>query len=160
MGVDERVRLRPCADGDAAATWQVFHAAVRRTALACYSPAQVAAWAPVDVDVERWAQRRAAAWTVVAVDGERVVAFADLTEAGEMDMLFVHLDHARRGIATALVERVTTEATERGLACVTVRASRVFQPLLVRLGFVLDQDHPHNRHGDQVLANATMHLDL
>lgn len=160
MALDEPVWLRPYADGDAAATWQVFHAAVRRTTLAYYTPAQAAAWAPDDVDVERWAQRRARAWTIVAVAGDRVAGFADLTEAGEMDMLFVHPDHPRRGIATTLVAHVTAEATARGLARVTVHASRVLQPLLARIGFTLDQDHPHNRHGDQVLANATMHLDL
>ncbi len=145
---------------DAAATHEVFHAAVRRTAVSRYTPAQVQVWAPQEVDLEDWARRRGAAWTVVAVDGGRIVGFADLTDAGEMDMLFVHPDHARRGIATALVAEVVREAAERGVHRVDVHASRVLQPLLERLGFVLDQDHPDNRLKGQVLANATMHLDL
>ena len=159
---DERVRLRPYAEGDARATWQVFHAAVRGTALSCYTPAQVAAWSPEDVDAERWARRRAAAWTIVALDGERgpVVAFADLTEAGEMDMLFVHPDHARAGIATVLVARVVEQAAWRGLERVEVHASKVLQPLLTRLGFTTDEDDVENHRDGQVLLNATMHLDL
>ena len=154
------IRLRPFDAADAAATWEVFHAAVRRTALAHYSSEQVAAWAPNEVDADRWARRRAAAWTRVAVKGAQVAGFADLTDAGELDMLFVHPDCAREGVATRLVVAVVTEARQRGLSRVEVRASRVLQPLLERLGFVLDEDHPDDRIGDQVLANASLHLPL
>ena len=156
------VGVRSYAPADAVATYEVFHAAVRRTALACYSPAQVRAWAPDEVDMDRWAARRAAAWTIVAVerDHDRVIAFADLTDAGEMDMLFVHPDHARAGIAATLVARVVDQATSRGLNSVEVHASKVLQPLLTRLGFTTDQDHVDNHRRGQVLVNATMHLDL
>ena len=158
MSADVTVRaFRPA---DAAATREVFHAAVRRGALSRYTPAQVRAWAPDEVDLDRWARCRAEAWTVVAVDDGRVVGFADLTDAGELDMLFVHPDAARRGVATALVAAVTGEATRLGMRRVDVRASRVLQPLLERLGFVVDADRPDNRAGGAVLANAAMHLDL
>lgn len=152
------IQLRPYEAADAAATWEVFHAAVRHTARARYSAAQVAAWAPDEVDADPWARRRAAAWTLVAVDDEQVVGFADLTDAGELDMLFVHPDHAREGIATRLLAAVVTEAKHRGLFRVEVHASRV--PQLERLGFVLNEDNPANRIGDQVLANARLHLPL
>ncbi len=145
---------------DAAGTREVFHAAVRRTALSHYTQAQVEAWAPDEIDLDHWGRRRAAAWTVVAVGGDDLVGFADLTDAGEMDMLYVHPDHGRRGIASALVAGVVREAGLRGLRSVDVRASRVLQPLLERLGFAVDEDCPGNRIGEQVLPNAAMHLDI
>lgn len=154
------VTVRAFESADAVATREVFHAAVRRTALSHDTPAQVQAWAPDEVDLDRRARRRAEAWTVVAVARGRVVGFADLTDAGEMDTLFVHPDAGRRGVATALVAAVTGEATRRGMRRVEVRASRVLQPLLERLGFVLDADRPDNRAGDEVLATAAMNLDL
>ena len=122
---DGRIRLRPYESADAAVTWEIFHAAVRCTGRARYSAEQVAAWAPDEVDADRWALRRTAAWTLVALDGERVVGFVDLTDGGELGMLFVHPDRARRGIATRLVSAVVAEAGRRGLPRVEVRASWV-----------------------------------
>jgi putative acetyltransferase len=154
------VGLREYRATDAGWTREVFRAAVRRTALSHYTPAQVEAWAPADMDLDRWGHRRDAAWTVVAVVADQVVGFADLTDSGEMDMLFVHPDHGRRGIAAALVASVVHEAHRRGLRRVDVQASRVLQPLLERLGFTLDEDRPDNRVGDVVVPNAAMHLAI
>lgn len=126
---------------DAASTREVFHAAVRRTALAHYTPEQVKAWAPDEIDLDRWRRRRGAAWTVVAVCVDELVGFADRTDADEMDMLFVHPDHGRRGTASALMARVVSEAGRRGLPRVDVRASRVLQPLLEGVGFVVARVH-------------------
>ena len=120
--VAANLRVRAYAPADAVATYEVFRAAVRRTALAAYTPAQVRAWAPDEVDMDQWAARRAAAWTIVAVHGGHVVGFADLTDAGVMDMIFVHPDHARAGIAATLVARVVDRATRRGLERIEVHA--------------------------------------
>jgi putative acetyltransferase len=154
------VTVRKYEADDAARTRVVFHAAVRRTALAHYTPEQVQIWAPDEVDLDRWRRRRGAAWTVVAVCADELVGFADLTDGGEMDMLYVHPDYGRRGIASALVASVVGEAGRRSLRRVDVRASRVLQPLLERVGFVVDEDRPVNRVGNQVLPNAAMHLDI
>jgi putative acetyltransferase len=152
--------VRHCEANDAAGTREVFHAAVRRTALNHYTRAQAEAWAPDEINLDHWGRRRAAAWTVVAVGGDELVGFADLTDAGGMDMLFVHPDRGRRSIASALVAGVVRGAGLRGLRQVDVRASRVLQATLDRLGFALDEDRPGNRIGDEALPNATMHLDI
>jgi putative acetyltransferase len=133
------MRIRPYIDRDAAATLEVYLRAVRGTASRDYSPEQIAAWAPDDMDLARWAERRAAAATVVAVEGERVVGFADLVGDGYVDMTFVDPDVGGRGIATALVETVVDLARSRGTTRMTVRASITARPFFERRGFVLDE---------------------
>ena len=154
------VTLRPYRDTDAEPTWQVFHAAVRVTAAADYTPEQLAAWSPDEVDLEAWGRRRAAAWTMVAVAGERVVGFSDLTDDGVLDMLFVHPDAGGRGVARMLVEAVLNEARRRGLTRVVTHASRTAWPAFERFGFVVERENPDNSTRGVGVPNFDMHLDL
>ena len=152
--------LRPYRDTDAEPTWQVFHAAVRVAAAADYTPEQLEAWSPDLVDLEAWGRRRAAAWTVVAVAGESVVGFSDLTDDGVLDMMFVHPDAGGRGVGRQLVEAVLGEARRRGLTRVVTHASRTARPAFERLGFVVDRENPDNSTRGVRVPNFDMHLDL
>ena len=152
------VTLRPYRDAEP--TWQVFHAAVRVTGAMDYTPEQLEAWSPDEVNLEAWGRRRAAAWTLVAVDGDRVVGFSDLTDDGVLDMLFVHPDAGGRGVARHLVEAVLGEARRRGLTRVVTHASRTARPAFERLGFVIDRENPDNWTRGVRVPNFDMHLDL
>jgi putative acetyltransferase len=148
------MRIRPYVDGDAAATLDVYLRAVRGTASRDYTPEQIAAWAPDDLDPERWAARRAAASTVVAVEGERVIGFADLLDEGHIDMTFVVPEFGGRGVASALLAAVVDTARSRGLPRLTVRASITARPFFERRGFVLDEELQVELDGVLLATNA------
>jgi putative acetyltransferase len=148
------MRIRPYVDGDAAATLDVYLRAVRGTASRDYTPEQIAAWAPDDLDPERWAARRAAASTVVAVEGERVIGFADLLDEGHIDMTFVAPEFGGRGVASALLAAVVDTARSRGLRRLTVRASITARPFFERHGFALDEELQVELDGVLLATNA------
>jgi putative acetyltransferase len=148
------VRIRPYAETDAAATLAVFLRAVRGTARRDYTAEQVAAWAPDDIDLERWAARRAAASTVVAVEGDRVIGFADLVDDGHVDMTFVDPDFGGRGVATALLQAVVEVARTAGVRRLTVLASITARPFFERRGFVLDEQVQVELDGVMLTTNA------
>ena len=126
------------ADGDdAAATLEVFLRAIRETASRDYSPEQVAAWAPTDMDPVAWGRKRAAVDTRVAVLDGRVVGFSDVDDAGYIDMLFVHPEYGGRGVATALLESVLEDAERMSLSALSVRGSITARPVFERNGFVV-----------------------
>jgi putative acetyltransferase len=131
------VELREYTDDDAAATLGLFQRAIRETASRDYTPEQIAVWAPEDVDAERWASRRAGAGTIVAVVDGDVAGFTDLGEDGYIDMMFVDPRYARRGVATALLERVVSTAVERGLTELTAHVSVTARPFFARHHFTV-----------------------
>jgi putative acetyltransferase len=141
-------------------TWVVFQSAVRLTAVRDYTEEQVRAWAPDETDAVAWAARRAAAFTFVACEGDRVVGFSDFTDDGLLDMLFVHPDCSGRGVARMLVERVVQEAKQRGLSRLVTHASRTARPAFEALGFVVDRENTSNWIRGQNLPNFDMYFDF
>ena len=154
------VVVRPYEPADAEATWDAFFRAVRDTASNDYSPAQVAAWAPESVDLAKWNERRVAAHTFVATIERRVVGFSDVTDAGLLDMLFVHPDAGGRGVARALVGAVVGKARELGLSQLNTHASRTACPAFKRFGFEVVRANTENLIGGEKLPNYIMHLTL
>ena len=129
------MELRAYTVGDAEATSGVFLRAVRETARAHYSPAQVEAWAAEHGDLSSWAAARAAAHTYLAIIGDRVVGFTDVDDSGHIDMLFVDPDFGRRGVGSALLAHVIALGRARGLPALTTFASLTSRPVFERLGF-------------------------
>ncbi|GAB3949456.1 GNAT family N-acetyltransferase [Kribbella albertanoniae] len=157
------ITLRTYVPADAVPTWQVYYAAIRRTAIRDYTEEQVRAWAPdqTDVDAHAWADRRAAAHTFVVCVDDVVVGFSDFTDDGLLDMLFVHPDHSGRGIARLLVEKVQEEAGKRGLTRLVTHASRTARPAFEALGFVVDRENPTNQtRSGVIIPNYDMHYDF
>ncbi|MBK9697566.1 MAG: GNAT family N-acetyltransferase [Propionibacteriaceae bacterium] len=154
------IEVRPFVAADTIPTWEVFHAAVHQTAIADYSPEQVAAWAPDSVDVALWRQRRLRSWTFVAVVDGEVVGFSDVTQTGLLDMLFVHPDYGRQGVARVLVTRVIDQARALGLEELHTLASRTARPAFEAFGFVVDRSNDPNWIRGHNLPNYTMHLSL
>ncbi len=159
-GAEAIVAVRPYTSRDAEATWTVFSQAINRTASFFYTPEQIEAWCPGSMPLDQWDARRQAAWTMVATVDDQVVGFSDLTDRGELDMLFVHPDAGRRGVARALVTRVLQEALTRGMSRVDTRASRAAQPAFERFGFVVDRENLANIVRGVVVANVDMHVTL
>ena len=131
----EAIEIRIYRPDDLEALIDLFNGSVRKIAGRDYSPSQVAAWAPEDVDRERWRTRRAGKPTWVAVVNGRMVGFIDLEPNGHIDMLFVHADHQRQGVASALMAQVEQAAAEQGIARLFTEASITAKPFFESRGF-------------------------
>jgi putative acetyltransferase len=153
------IDVRPFRPEDTARNRESFVAAVRQIASRDYSPEQVNAWAPETGDEATWAARRSDAHTYVACLAGHVVGFSDFTDEGVVDMLFVHPDAARRGVARALLERVLHDAASAGHLRLEAHASITARPVFERLGFCVDATRQVQVRG-QVLQNFDMHVEL
>lgn len=135
------MRIRAYTAGDAPRLLDIFQRAVRLTGRNFYAPEQVAAWSGARVSAERlhdkYADGRA---TFIAVDtGDRAIAFCDLEADGHVDMLYCDPEHARRGIATALLASVEKAARAGGVARLYTEASEAAKPVFTRAGYSVVQ---------------------
>jgi putative acetyltransferase len=129
------LHIRPYETTDAGALAELFHAAARGTAPRDYTEAQVRAWSPEVVEPQRFAARCAARPTWVATIENDIAGFSDLERDGHIDMLFVHPNYQRRGVASALLQFLESEARSRRLQRLYAEASITARPVFEKAGF-------------------------
>ncbi|MEM6692719.1 MAG: GNAT family N-acetyltransferase, partial [Planctomycetota bacterium] len=75
----------------------------------------------------------------VAMEGERLVGFADMDHEGYIDRLFVSADHQRMGFARQLFERLIQDALRNDILEMTTEASITARPFFQSMGFEVEQ---------------------
>jgi len=156
------IELRTYEDADLEAIAKLFYDTVHTVNARDYSPEQLDAWASPDDH-----ETRMAAWghslrrhiTYVAVTRGCIVGFADLTQEGHLDRLYVHKEAQGQGIATALVQKLEAEAIRLKLTEIYTDASITAKPFFERMGFTVVQSQTVERKGVQ-LVNYKMHKSL
>ena len=71
-----------------------------------YTKEQLDAWATGRVDLDKWNQLFLEHYSIVAVEEEFIVGFGDIDKKGYLDRLFVHANYQKKGIATAICNRL------------------------------------------------------
>ena len=149
-------RFRP---GDEAALFNVYFMAIHAVASRDYSPEQIEAWAPADLDANLWAKRIQGIQPFVAELGGEIVGYADVQPDGYVDHFFVSGAHPRQGIGTRLMARIHEEAKSLGLTELTSDVSTTAEPFFALHGFkVVERRLPVLR--GVTLQNALMRKEL
>jgi len=150
------MQLRRYRKTDALLLYQLFYHTVHTVNRQDYTPAQVQAWADGKVDLAAWNQSLLEHTTWVALKGNRIVGFEDISSSGYLDRLFVHQDFQRQGIASALCRRL--EATP-GLNKITVHASLTAQPFFEKRHYQIIE-HCYAQRQGILLSYARMEKSL
>ena len=134
------VEIRDAEVGDAPAIAELFYSTILNVNVGDYTVAQVEAWAGPAPDPEMWERRiisgdNDAKWTFVALEGGRVVGFAELEADGHLDTLYVHHEFQGRGIASRLLDRIEAEALRAGVGRLYTEASITAEPFFRARGF-------------------------
>src|SRR5262245_1114169 len=134
------VNERPYEARDLPSVVETYTASIHRLAAAYYSPAQLAAWAPVPPDTARWQERLTRLQTIVAESDGAFAGFASYTLEGYLDFLFTHPVFVRRGVASRLLQRVESALQEIGRTQITTHASLAARAFFDHHGFLLDRE--------------------
>ena len=159
MGGKATISLRPALPTDAPVLAALFRASILELAEEDYSERQLEAWSGLADDEEAFGQKLADTLTIVALQGGAIVGFASLKGADVLDMLYVHPEAARSGVATQLCDAIEKLAGARKTVKITADVSDCAQPFFASRGY-----EPQRRNmtfiGEEVLGNTTMTKDL
>ncbi|QEL17120.1 GNAT family N-acetyltransferase [Limnoglobus roseus] len=132
----------------------LFRDTVHRVNARDYTPEQLRAWAPPEMNAARWATL-ADRFAVVAEAEGQIVGFADLEPNGHVDRFFVHADHQRRGVGAALMGVLIEEAVRARIGRLFAEVSVTARPFFERHEFVTQAEQQVIIHGI-ALANYRM----
>ncbi len=120
-----------------------------------YTPEQLNAWAPEQLDENKWQQTLGSNYTLVAKQDNKIVGFADIDATGYFDHLFVHRDYQGQGVAKLLADAIENYAQAERLKIISVAASITAKPFFERRDYKVLKQQSVERLG-QVLTNYLM----
>ncbi len=156
---DGGIRVRPYRVEDAEPLLKLFRRSVRIGAADHYTPAQLVAWAPDDLALDAFAQRRADKPCWVAQIGGELAGFIDLKPDGHIDMLYVSADRQRQGVASRLFVVVEEVALGRRMPRLFTEASKAARPFFEAQGFSVVAEQEVEVRGER-LTNYRMEKRL
>jgi putative acetyltransferase len=129
------MNVRPYRPEDNAALVLLFTETVRAINAADYSSEQLEIWANSPPDVEHWRSQLDGRIALVAEDDSEIIGFATFEPNGHLDHLYVSHPFQRRGVASALLQRIEEESISRGIERIFTEASATACPFFEHIGF-------------------------
>lgn len=100
-----------------------------------YSPEQIKVWTSSSENTQRWTDKLTSQYFLVADLDNKIVGYASLENSNYLDILYVHKDHQRKGIADKLYAEIEKEAIKRKTTILNSDVSKTARPFFEKKGF-------------------------
>lgn len=136
---------------DCNALIELFYNTVHMINANDYTKEQLNVWAADNIDSEKWNQSLLEHNSLVAVKNDVIIGFGDIDETGYLDRLYVHKDYQRKGVASAICDKL--EQTVQGK--IITHASITAKPFFEKRGYSIIKEQQVERKGI-ILINFVM----
>ncbi|WP_443939303.1 GNAT family N-acetyltransferase [Pedobacter sp. MW01-1-1] len=126
---------------------KLFVETVKTICTADYDEQQIEVWTSGVDNKQRWGEIMTKQFVLVAQHADRIVGFATLDNGNYIDLLYVHKDHQRQGIAQRLLDDITTEARRLKQMRLTSDVSKTARLFFEKNGFSVLREQTVNRKG-------------
>lgn len=100
-----------------------------------YNSEQIAAWKSSSGDQQRWHRLIENQYFIIAILNGKIVGFASLDQGNYVDVMYVHRDFQRQGIAQKLYNTLENEAKRQKSTFITADVSKTAKPFFETNGF-------------------------
>ncbi len=153
------MQIRRFQQEDCEQLWTLFYNTIHHINIRDYDAAQIAAWAPLDIDMGFVKQKFQDINPYVVVEEGVIMGYADVQADGYIDHFYCHHQHQGRGIGRTLFTALLQEAKERRIPSLYSNVSVTARPFFAAMGFSVDKEQ-QIAVGDQRLRNYRMTLNL
>ena len=124
------VTVRNYRSSDCEKVAELFYETVHTVNAENYTAEQLFAWAKDERQLQTRKNDFIKQHTLIAEIDGNIVGFGSMTDAGCLDLLYIHKDFQRKGLATKLCDEL-----ERGFSVVVTQASVTAKPFFEKRGY-------------------------
>lgn len=121
---------------------KLFYETVHSVNVKDYKAEQLSAWANNYDSLKVRQDDLISQKTLIAETNGVIVGFGSIDKSGCLDLLFIHKDYQRQGIATALCDEL-----EKGFVALTTYASITAKPFFEKRGYKIVKEQEVERSG-------------
>lgn len=136
------ITLRRYTAGDLDTVAALFYDTVHSVCIGDYTSEQLSAWVESRTSLISRQSDLLRQYALIAEIGGETVGFGSVDKSGLLNLLFVHKNHQRQGIAAALCDEL-----EKGFSSVTVFASITAKPFFEKRGYTVIKSRQVERRG-------------
>jgi putative acetyltransferase len=134
---------------------KLFYDTIHSVNAVDYNKNQLDSWAPKEIDLAYWDSRFLHDNAVVAEKDGIIVGIGTLKNIGYFDLLYVHKDYQRIGVANLIADKIEMYFRSKGITTVTTDASITARPFFENRGYVALKEQSVETRG-QFLTNFKM----
>ncbi|MBO3097626.1 GNAT family N-acetyltransferase [Gelidibacter pelagius] len=125
----------------------IFRDTITHVNVKDYSEKQIRIWASGALDVDKWEDRIANSYFIVAELKDTIVGFAYLSKGNDFDGLFVHKDYLRRGFGIKLMRIIESQALAKGYEVIKADVSITALPFFEDQYYIVEKKQKKNYKG-------------
>ncbi len=146
-----QIKLRQARLNDLSILQELFVETIVSTCNKDYNDEQIKAWTSRLKNKDGWISRLSKQCFIVAQVDNKIVGFASLENGNYLDLLYVHKDFLRQGIASVLYEALKQESLRLGFDALTSDVSITALSFFKSKGFKVIKENKNLINGIELI---------
>lgn len=114
---------------------KLFSETIIKTCQNEYSLNQRKVWSNAVKKTEKWEKSLKEEFFIVAESEKIIVGFSSLKNKNHLNLMYIHKDYTRKGIASLLYEHIKAKSIECKVEKLSANVSKTAKPFFEKLGF-------------------------
>ncbi len=146
-----KISLRKATIADLKEMQELYTETIQAVCQNDYTPAAIKAWISGVNNTERWIEIIHTQIVLLAIQQEKIAGFGTLKEGHYIDLLYIHKDLQRQGIAHKILTVLELEAQKRQTITLTADVSITAKPFFEKRGFLVKTEQRNLRLGVELI---------
>jgi putative acetyltransferase len=115
-----------------------------------YNEEQIRVWTSSIENKQRWIDILTKQYSIIAVENNRIVGFCTLDNGNYIDLIYVHKDCQRKGVANLLYAEIEKEAIRQGMNSIHADVSKTAKSFFEKKVFIVITEQTINLKGVEI----------